>query len=278
MRRNLQIVPITGILLICLFCSCTKKHTAEVDNETQSVADYSQIQNEFLSLASAVFNHANHTAGIGSSVQCDSLRLLSGDRNFGGAGHINPVFSLDLDKPCTISTWDGKTRAGTIQVRVTAPVSQLGSQMSIFLSGYFVNGASYACDSVVLKTIAVTKDSTTFDLKVIRGVAASEDFTIRYSLSGIMVAYPPESPATLKNQLRFWGSASGTNRQGTNFSAEAFSASPEKKMRSCKYISSGVTKVIPSGFKERMLDYGDGTCDDDASFDVDNNTIAIRLK
>src|SRR6476620_9080683 len=103
MRSNLQIVLFTGTFFLCLFCSCTKKHTAEVDNETQSVADYSQIHNEILSLASAVFNHANHTAGIGSSAQCDSLRLLSGDRNFGGTGHVSPVFALDLDKPCTIS-------------------------------------------------------------------------------------------------------------------------------------------------------------------------------
>jgi hypothetical protein len=60
------------------------------------------------------------------------------------------------------------------------------------------------------------------------------------------------------------------------------SNSPLTKRANCQFISSGILNLTPEGFKTRTVDYTSGTgkdaCDDDATFSVNGNTVAFKLK
>jgi hypothetical protein len=57
------------------------------------------------------------------------------------------------------------------------------------------------------------------------------------------------------------------------------------KHNSCEFISGGIMTLTPEGFETRTIDYGYSVspnpangCDEDASFNVNGNTIAFKLK
>jgi hypothetical protein len=37
-------------------------------------------------------------------------------------------------------------------------------------------------------------------------------------------------------------------------------------------------ELTPDGFKTRTVDYGNGVCDDNATFTVNGSTVAFKLK
>jgi hypothetical protein len=43
-------------------------------------------------------------------------------------------------------------------------------------------------------------------------------------------------------------------------------------------MTSGTVDVTPDGFKTRTVDFGNGACDDDATYTVNGQTISFKLK
>jgi hypothetical protein len=73
------------------------------------------------------------------------------------------------------------------------------------------------------------------------------------------------------------GSSAGTDANGN-----AFSVNITKALTidfSCQYhIVSGIIEITPSGKATRVIDYGNGNCDDDATLTVGKKTIAFKIK
>jgi hypothetical protein len=54
--------------------------------------------------------------------------------------------------------------------------------------------------------------------------------------------------------------------------------SPLIKSLDCKWIKQGTIHFQPSGKPLRIIDFGMGNCDDDATVTINNNTFNIKLK
>jgi hypothetical protein len=274
-----------------LLFSCNKKETVEVDNETQSAVDNAVAEQEFMSIVPAANSHAIKTKGTGaqgrpSAPPCDTLTKISGDTLWGNVGHVNPTYTMNVsNSACNLTLPDGRFRAGSLSIRLTGKIKLAGSQMIIKMIGYKANGISYSCDSIVVTTVTATPNYNTFNIKLINGVCKSlASWTINYSLDRTITFYPNGNGST-DPVTYIYGTASGKNREGRAFEVVIPQTSALTKYQSCEYISSGVLQLTPKDFATRTIDYGysiapapAGGCDEDASFSVNGNTVAFKLK
>jgi len=253
----------------------------EVDNETQSVVDYAIADQEFAAIIPAVYQSLLVTKGTGAQtgfplLSCDTLTYLSGDTT---DFDPNPVYSLNVSNTsCSLIIPDGKVRAGKITIRLTGKIRMPGSQMVLKLYDYGASGISYSCDSLVLSTRESVASYASFGVKLVNGLCKTGPYSIKYKFDRIFTVYPAGDAAGSDAVVYMYGDGSGTNRQGKNFSTNTVQGTSLVKHKTCKYIDKGIMELTPEGFKTRMINFGDGNCDDEATFTVNENTVAFKLK
>jgi hypothetical protein len=72
------------------------------------------------------------------------------------------------------------------------------------------------------------------------------------------------------------GVAFGVNRNGVAYTREI--TSPLWKEIGCRFITHGTVLIQAEGRPDAILDFGDGTCDPEATITIDGETYKIRLK
>jgi hypothetical protein len=287
-RRRTHILTGLYLLSIASVSSCTKKETVEVDNETQSVVDYSIVSGEFLGIVSAVEQLALVTPGIGtatSALSCDTLHKISGDTLWGSATHVNPLYALQVTSNlCNSALPDGRSRTGTVLVTFTSKTDIPGAKMIIKLSGFqsdYHDGTSSpyvcGCDSIIVTTIAGGL-SPAYNVKLVNGTCKNASWSIANSFEYTMSSFPNGLPIGSEPFAKFTGMATGLNRQGRTYTVVINNDEPLVRHRACAYIDAGKANLTPESFKEREVNYGSGICDDQATFSVNSNTVAFKLK
>ena len=71
------------------------------------------------------------------------------------------------------------------------------------------------------------------------------------------------------------GTANGSNINGNNYVANITDAL--RKEGSCKWIVKGIVQIFPDNKPIRTLDFGTGSCDDQATVTINGNTYNITL-
>lgn len=291
MRSIKLFIPFAAAVVFTL-SSCHKKETVEVDNETQSVVDNAVAEQEFMAIVPAVNGVAIKTKGTGADNNrtatslCDSLHLVSGDTLWTNGGHVAPTYSLSFNSASCSPIPDSKVRTGDAWITFYGRLKLPNSRIVMQLLNYKAANSdpnkliSYQCDSIVVKTI--TNDPVTkirvFNVKIYNGkcIGANGGWTTLYSTDRY-IKHNMDN-----DDIQIWGSSTGTNREGRKFTVTVDQSTPLTKHKSCQFISSGILKLTPEGFKERSVDYSSGTggdvCDENATFSVNGNTIAFKLK
>ncbi len=133
---------------------------------------------------------------------------------------------------------------------------------------YTAGGINYSCDSLVITTKESTTSYATFDIKLMNGACKTGTSTINYKFDRTFTVYPNGDAIGGDAVTYVYGTASGTNRQGTNFSTTVSQGTSLVKFKTCQYITKGTMELTPEGFKPRTINFGDGKCDDEATFTV----------
>ncbi|WP_317896898.1 hypothetical protein [Aurantibacillus circumpalustris] len=252
MIKSPQIILFLGSLVTLIFTNCSKKETLEVDNESQSVVDYAIADQEFMGLISA--------ASIGA------LQFtVTGVQNF---THIINAQSMP----------DGKERSGRINISRITQSKTPGSQMVFKMDNCWASAINYTCDSIIVTTTESNNDFTNFHVVLVNGSCKTSDFTIKYKFDRTFILYANGDSGGSYPLTYVYGSASGTNRSNGGFSTSVAQGTWLVKRANCAYINSGTMELTPDGFKTRTINFGDGTCDDQATFTVKENTVAFKLK
>jgi hypothetical protein len=275
-------IKFLSVLLIAssiVFIGSCKKNTKEVDTETQSVVDNSICEQEFMQIQPTTNNLAIKTKGtsaqrlMGVTGGCDSLTFISGDTTFATTNH--PTYEYDYGT-CSLANVDGVIRSGKLWIRFLGRPNTMGSKTIIKLINYKVNGAiTYSCDSIVVTTISNSVATKKWNVSIINGMCTGTGWTIKYASNKDITITTNSTPALNDDVVSVTGTANGTNRDGRNFSVTITGIT---KPASCKYITSGTLEVTPQDFSKRTVDFGSGNCDDDATFTVNGQTIAFKLK
>jgi hypothetical protein len=78
--------------------------------------------------------------------------------------------------------------------------------------------------------------------------------------------------------FNFTGSFSGTTPSGHTLSIAIMSPLELSRMEGCDYFTRGVMRIQEAGQPDKYLDYGDGTCDDQAIETIEGNSQVVSLE
>lgn len=271
---------VSGLLL---FNSCKKKQ--EVDNETQSVVDNALCEQQFMAIQPVVNEKGIQEKGIKKIAACETwvvLGAISGTNtpnvttdtisDVNGYYQNGPVtFQIDYGTTGCVGN-DGVLRTGKINITLARRWSYtLNNQVTVNLIGYKANGVTYEGQVKIARTSSVSAT-----VEVINGKCTGSGWEITYNGTKTTTQVAGMGTSTESDdEYEITGSSNGVNRVGLSFSTNI--TNPLHKKSNCKWITSGTLDLTPNGFKTRTVDFGNGECDDDATYTVNGQTISFNL-
>jgi len=173
---------------------------------------------------------------------------------------------------------DGQYRRGKIIVSYSSFIGDSLTNISTTLDNYFVNDNQILGTRVVTYNGHNTAGHLNWD-EVVNGsiILANNGGTITYqSAFNFEMIEGEATPLIVEdNVFSITGSSSGTTIFGQAFSNVITTALVYKMV--CTYAVSGVIEITPAGEPVRVLDYGNGECDNLATVTVSGYTINLIL-
>ncbi|MGQ0830006.1 MAG: hypothetical protein ACT4ON_16585 [Bacteroidota bacterium] len=271
--KYLMVATTVGII----FTSCKKE---EKDTDTNAASDHA--------LSEGTFNDVNNISDEAAKGSLSSY-MTPGTSDSGERGLLSSCATITHDsvsnpRVLTIDfgttncfCGDNRFRRGIIKVSYSGKYRDSASTHTISFNNYFVN------DNQVLGTKTVTNNghNTAGNLNYsisVNGqiIKANGGGTITWTSTRNREWIAGEStPTWLDDVYLISGSANGTSASGNSFTANT--TTPLRKEIGYKHIVSGILNVTPSGKATRILNFGNGTRDDQATVTINGNTYNITL-
>ena len=169
---------------------------------------------------------------------------------------------------------DGKNRRGKIQVKIMGNKSIVGSTLVYTAVDYFVNDNGVSGT----KTLTVV-DNHSFRIVVVNGKVTKANggiITWNTDRTRTMTFGFASKEDPLDDVFEVSGITSGINAAGNAYKFTTLT--PLVKAKACQWIKAGQLKIERAGKLDATIDYGNGTCDDQATVTIGAKTIAITLK
>lgn len=242
-----------GILLsfAFLFVACQKEEMESDD--IQSAEDASSSE--------SLLNSANDEAVLamyssGNSTGCPTVTWAD------TPGSYPNTITLDFGTGC-VGTY-GHTKSGKLIIEVTGDLYTTGSIRSMSTENFFVDDVEVEGTRSVTNLGNNDSDQMHWSVEITdaRLTFPDEQF-VEWSASRVRTLIEGQSTfETAEDDVySITGGSQGVNRRGQSFSSTI--VSPLIKSMDCRWISEGVREVITND-RVRSIDYGDGTCDNQA--------------
>ena len=274
-----SIFCVKSLLLVGSFAvlvACKKESVISEDTSTASSAISTSANDD--NLADAVFmdlKEVTDQTGVESTVKeidstkCPCAKITTKVDTI--AKSITATIDFG-DKNCLCK--DGKNRRGRIQVKITGNKNIVGSSLVYTAVDYFVNDHGVSGT----KTLTVVDDHS-FRIVVVNGkVTKANGGIISWNTdrTRTMTAGFGTKENPLDDVFEISGTTSGINAAGNPYKFTTLT--PIVKARACQWITAGKLKIERAGKLDATIDYGNGTCDDQATVTVGSTTKPITLK
>lgn len=271
---------ITGIIAFAAFAlvmtGCQKKNDIQLEDTTVSQDD---------AYAEATFDNVSDIANEAYDLKTDgNLKSTDGNRMF-----LSDCATITLDTigfPCTLTIDfgetnclcnDGKYRRGKILVSFTGRYRDPGTVITHSFENYYVN------------------DNSVEGTKVVTNMGQNENGNLYYTIEVVGVIQRVGDNSTFSwnsSRVREWIQGSDTRNRwddiylitGTAHGVRPNGLTWEKEITNalrvelaCRFIVSGTMEIRPEDRPVRVLDFGDGECDNIATVTVNGVTYTIHL-
>jgi len=262
------------IVMAALVLGCCRREKLEALETITSAEDNSTVETEFSSafdLGDDVVSNDTRLKKAGSTILPSGAILKFTDSLFtDGDGKefeidFGPIGStLPFGRLCG----DGRYRAGKIHFTLSAIYLNIGSRLTINISD---NDAFFSGNGAEMTQISGDKIMTRtqinqFTVEVINGKAMNAKGTVAWTASRTITKSIDAGPGILGDVFEVTGTASGTNRNGDNFTVNITTPLKKKIEIGCAqtFIKGKLSlKNTKSGI-EILIDYdpfSDGACD-----------------
>ncbi len=275
-------------LLSALMIGCKKEEKEEIDSDTQSSSDNSLAESAFNDVTSIADQAHEGSLSTFKTLGTDGLlsncaNIIRQHADSTNADTLLITFGFNNGSNSTVNCLcaDGRYRKGTIKVVYTGKYRDSLSTHTLSFNNYFVN------DNQILGGKIVTNLG--------RNAAGHPRFSVDVNGS-IVLANNGGTITWISNRTREWiagyttfgpgnwnddvylisGTASGTSASGNSFTANI--TSPLKRSLSCRWFESGTFDFTPAGKATRTVDYGAGSCDDQATVTINGNVYTVTLR
>jgi len=266
---------IIGVVSLTTSCKKDEQHVADDTSISADDALAEGIYANATNIADEAYN--NEVGGLKSSNETNIF--LSGCATVTLDTTVMPrVLTIDFgDSNCLCQ--DGRERRGKIIVTFTGRYRMPGTVITYGFDDYYVN------------------DHNVDGTKVITNMGLNENNNLYYSIEVVGVITKPNNGGTLSwnsSREREWvegvftihnrwddvylitGTADGIRPNGQTW--ERNIVNPLRIQLSCRWIVSGTMEIQPEGLPLRILDFGNGECDNIATVLVNGVTYTIFLR
>lgn len=274
----------TLVLMLSAFfwIGCGTTPTEPDDKEKGSSNDNSFAQNEFDEIARAFNTEASLSPTL-NKIEATSAYFCNG-ATLDVADNGNGTYTMTMDFGSGTTCTDQKKREGKLVGVFNGKWNVAGSKVTITPQNYFVttvSGTKYGFEfTKTITNLGVnTSNFHEYNTKITNATLTSTSGTILWESDRTVEwvdGYGSDDPTTYKYNIKT-GTASGTATNGVQFTAEI--TSPLVVDNSCQYrIIKGILEITPLGAAKRVIDYGDGTCDDKATLSIGSFTSTLVLR
>ncbi len=280
MRRNSGIFLVLGCAFLFSIYSCTKNtsSSSNSDNETQTATDNAFAQST--SSDAVAMSSESEDNGMVGTITDSTLGLMFNSHVSITLNVVSSpkVLTIDFGSADALC-FDGKTRRGKVIVNFTGFYRDSGSNHTITFDNYYVNDNKIDGSITVVNNGHNTAGNLTYSVKSMLTITDTAGNTLTYNGDFTREWVAGETT----NGLRGWaddvysitGSSSGTTFTGTQFSSDITSALIVAL--NCKWIEKGTIEFKPAGKLTRIIDFGNGDCDNVATVTIAGISFNILL-
>lgn len=270
----------TALALPLLIASCNKKD--DVDSDTNTAKNESTVESYYTEINDISDQVARTGNASGFKVTEDQGTLLSScavitfDTSSTVSASNPDTTTIDFGTGCIGN--DGKSRSGKIIISSTGRYFDQGTVVTITPQNYFVNGNGVSGSRIVTNTGNNASGQPTFSVQVSGTVTlANNGGTITWSASRVRTWIAGYDTPLLfaDDEISVTGSSNGTNASGGSWTCVI--NTPLVHKRECREIVSGTKTVTPSSRPVRLVNYGNGECDDTFEVTINGNTYTITM-
>ena len=257
----LAAIAFTGLALS--FASCKKDSTDSIDVETQSSSDNyladHQINDELKQVDDAAAN--NNLGKAGPTVTIDSASTPK-------------VMTIDYGTGTICN--DGKLRSGKLIVTWTGRYREVGTVITITTDNFYQNGNQIEGTKTITNNGRNTNGNLTYSISVSGSKIRTVDGKTRtWNSTRTREWIAGENTLTPTDDIYLiTGTANGINANGLSYTANITQAL--RFDLSCQYrLTAGEIELTPQGKQVRIINYGNGGCDNSFTVKIGNKTITI---
>lgn len=273
MKTKSSIASIALLFITCAIYTGCKKSDKNEDKDTTVVRDNSAAENAFAGIFKSIGEFSDST----SQLRAGSCTTFS----------ISPAILDTTTWPKTLTInfgtsnclcADGNYRRGIITATFTGKYRNPGTVITIGLNNYYHNN-----NLVQVGTHTITNNGIngnghlSYSINVQNASVTTSNGIIKWNSTRTREWIAGES-----TNLNPWddvysitGSANGTGVHGNTFNV--IINSPLIVALNCQWIESGSLTLTPSNLAPRIVDFGNGSCDDQATVTINGTVYNVTM-
>lgn len=274
-KINILFSVVIFIITVFIFSSCQKNH--QTTNEPAYSSD------EFL--AQSIFTNStdigNEAYDLGNFFKSTAVvtNYLGGCATVTLDTNARPrVLTIDFGNT-NCKGKDGRYRRGKILISFNGRYWKPGTLITYRFDNYFVNDNQISGSKTIINRGLNKKGHLIFTTEII-GIITKKDNggTISWTSKFIREwASGMKTPNDHKDDIfLITGTSHGVRSNGVAWESKI--VKPLVKVLSCKYFVAGTVNIKVQGRATRVLDYGDGLCDNKATITINGETKIITLR
>ncbi len=258
---------------LCLSINACKKSTTDSDistaqDEAQAENESNFIQNSADAGAAQSTGTQPRSGGQWQIFKCATISFNADTTN------STKIMTITFNGNCTCL--DGKVRSGEIIVTWNGRYRDIGTVIHTYTQNYTVNGNLHNYKKWVTN-VGRVNGFITFDINDTATINTANG-TISWisSRTRTWIQGSNDPWNWWDTEYSITGSASGTDRKGLAFTATI--TNPIIANFGCYWILvQGTYDLAVQGKAERIIDFGDGTCDDNATCTINGITYTFQF-
>ncbi len=277
MKNRILIAMLTLSSVILTFNGCRREG---VNYSTTVALDNSIAQSGFNDIHNVVLQESadNGFAGFTSGTGSEYGKMADGCATVtfsAPMGTYPNTMTIDFGTGCI--GYYGIERSGKIIASFTGPYREAGTVVTITTEGYHVNGNLVEGIKTITNNGENADGNIVFSITVTDGkVTLADGNTIEWNASREREWIEGDETAIISDDVYLIsGASAGINRDDIVFT-ETITSDLRVEL-DCRYIVSGMREIAPDGLETRVVDYGDGACDNLISVTIAGTTYEIEM-
>ena len=274
-------LAIAALVSSSIFSSCKKKEVEEKDKDTSSASDQS--------LASATVNDMTSISDeAGKTYSVSSFKTENTEGLLSASCATITLDTLAAAKTITVNFGatncicsDGRFRRGSLIISFTGKYRDSLTLITVSPQNYFVNDNQVTGYKTIRNKGHNSANHLVYEVNAnIQIIKANGAGTILWQSVRQREWINGESSPTWSDDIySITGNASGTSANGNSFTSTITSPLIRNMAIGCRrHFTQGVLEHSPSGKAIRYINFGNGSCDDQAVVTINGTSYNITLQ